>query len=82
MRRLALEVTVQASFAPVRIVNTHLEYYSAAQREAQITRLLDLQEEASTDPKSASADHVEPYGSQTVAASSVAAVSPSVRLVQ
>jgi endonuclease/exonuclease/phosphatase family metal-dependent hydrolase len=71
MRRLALEVTVQASFAPVRIVNTHLEYYSAAQREAQIIRLLDLQEEASRDPKSAATDHVEPYGSQTVAASSV-----------
>jgi endonuclease/exonuclease/phosphatase family metal-dependent hydrolase len=50
MRRLALEVTVQASFAPVRIVNTHLEYYSAAQREAQLVRLLDLQEEASRDP--------------------------------
>lgn len=71
MRRLALEVTVQASFAPVRIVNTHLEYYSAAQREAQLVRLLDLQEEASRDPKSASTSHAEPYGSQTVAASGV-----------
>jgi endonuclease/exonuclease/phosphatase family metal-dependent hydrolase len=71
MRRLALEVTVQASFAPVRIVNTHLEYYSAAQREAQLVRLLDLQEETSRDPKSASTSHVEPYGSQTVAASGV-----------
>jgi endonuclease/exonuclease/phosphatase family metal-dependent hydrolase len=47
MRRLALEVTVQASFASIRIVNTHLEYYSATQREAQLLRLLDLQEEAS-----------------------------------
>jgi endonuclease/exonuclease/phosphatase family metal-dependent hydrolase len=71
MRRLALEVTVQASFAPIRIVNTHLEYYSAAQRQAQLVRLLDLQEEASRDPKSASISHVEPYGSQTLAASAV-----------
>jgi endonuclease/exonuclease/phosphatase family metal-dependent hydrolase len=71
MRRLALEVTVRAAFAPIRIVNTHLEFHSAAQREAQILRLLDLQEEASTDPASAAAKHVEPYGSQTAAASSV-----------
>lgn len=71
MRRLALEVTVRAAFGPIRIVNTHLEFHSAAQREAQIIRLLDLQEEASTDPKSAAAKHAGPYGSQTVAASSV-----------
>ncbi len=30
MRRVALEVTVQTGFGPLRIVNTHLEYYSAA----------------------------------------------------
>ena len=48
MRRHALEVTVQAAFGPLRIVNTHLEYHSADQREAQIARLLDLQQEAST----------------------------------
>lgn len=71
MRRSALEVTVQASFGPIRIVNTHLEYYSQLQREAQIIRLLDLQEEASSDPKSAASKHVEPYGSQIVAASSL-----------
>ncbi|WP_249142820.1 hypothetical protein [Bradyrhizobium liaoningense] len=44
MRRHALEVTVEAVFGPVRIVNTHLEYYSVAQREAQIARLLALQD--------------------------------------
>ena len=53
MRRHALEVTVQAAFGPLRIVNTHLEYHSADQREAQIDRLLDLQQEASTSPKAA-----------------------------
>jgi endonuclease/exonuclease/phosphatase family metal-dependent hydrolase len=71
MRRSALEVTVQAGLGPIRIVNTHLEYYSRHQREAQIIRLLDLQEEASSDAKSAAAKHVEPYGSQTVAVSSL-----------
>jgi endonuclease/exonuclease/phosphatase family metal-dependent hydrolase len=63
MRRLALEVTVHAMFGPVRIVNTHLEFHSGAQREAQILRLLDLQEEASTDPKFMGENHVDPYGS-------------------
>jgi len=71
MRRSALEVTVQASFGPIRIVNTHLEYYSRPQREAQIVRLLDLQEAASSSSKSAASKHVEPYGSQTVAPSSL-----------
>jgi endonuclease/exonuclease/phosphatase family metal-dependent hydrolase len=71
MRRVALDVTVQAAFGPLRIVNTHLEFHSAAQREAQIMRLLELQEEASTNPMAASAVHAEPYGSQTLAASSL-----------
>ena len=70
MRRHALDVTVQTSFGALRIVNTHLEYHSAAQREAQIVRLLDLQEEASTTPK-AGGSYVEPYAAQTLAASSL-----------
>ena len=71
MRRHALEVTVQTAFGPLRIVNTHLEYHSADQREAQIARLLDLQQEASTSSKASGFQHNEPYGSQTLAASSV-----------
>jgi endonuclease/exonuclease/phosphatase family metal-dependent hydrolase len=71
MRRHALEVTVQTAFGPLRIVNTHLEYHSADQREAQIARLLDLQQEASTSSKASGFQHKEPYGSQTLAASSV-----------
>jgi len=70
MRRHALDVTVQTAFGALRIVNTHLEYHSAAQREAQITRLLDLQEEASTSSK-ASGLHKDPYAAQTLAASSL-----------
>jgi endonuclease/exonuclease/phosphatase family metal-dependent hydrolase len=71
MRRQALEVTVRTGFGPVRIVNTHLEYYSAAQREAQIGRLLDLQEEASTSPERPDPEYVDPYVSETLARSSV-----------
>jgi endonuclease/exonuclease/phosphatase family metal-dependent hydrolase len=71
MRRSALEVTVQASFGPIRIVNTHLEYYSRPQREAQIVRLLDLQEDASSEARSASPKPADPYVSQTVARSSL-----------
>jgi endonuclease/exonuclease/phosphatase family metal-dependent hydrolase len=71
MRRQALEVTVQATFGPLRVVNTHLEYHSAAQRDAQIARLLDLQEEASAGAMIARDVHAEPYTSQTLAASSL-----------
>jgi endonuclease/exonuclease/phosphatase family metal-dependent hydrolase len=71
MRRQALEVTVRTAFGPLRVVNTHLEYHSALQRDAQIARLLDLQEEASTSPHPAKAEHPEPYVSQTLAPSSV-----------
>ncbi len=70
MRRHALDVTVQTAFGALRVVNTHLEYHSADQRAAQITRLLDLQEEASTSSK-AGGSHNEPYAAQTLAASSL-----------
>jgi len=71
MRRHALEVTVQTGFGPLRVVNTHLEYHVAAQRDAQIARLLDLQEEASTGSMAAKPHQVEPYTSQTLAAASL-----------
>ena len=71
MRRQALEVTVRTAFGPLRVVNTHLEYHSTSQREAQIARLLDLQEEASVSPHAARTEHLEPYVSQTLAPSSV-----------
>jgi endonuclease/exonuclease/phosphatase family metal-dependent hydrolase len=69
MRRQALEVTVQAAFGPLRVTTTHLEYYSAAQREAQIERLLELQQEACTYRQAA--DAREPYGRQVIAASGI-----------
>ena len=39
MPRTAVEAVVEAPFGPLRVVTTHLEYYSGAQRAAQIERL-------------------------------------------
>jgi endonuclease/exonuclease/phosphatase family metal-dependent hydrolase len=46
MQRHAVEVTVEAAFGPIRVVTTHLEYYSAGHRAAQIARLRALYREA------------------------------------
>lgn len=46
MQRMALEVVVQAEHGPLRVTTTHLEYYSADQRRAQVGRLRGLQAEA------------------------------------
>jgi len=45
MQRAAVEVVVQAGSGPLRVITTHLEYYSAAHRLAQIARLRELQAE-------------------------------------
>lgn len=71
MQRHALETTVQAPFGALRVVNTHLEYYSSVQRQAQLARLLDIQQEASTSPKPGRKNHDDPYLSLTVAPSSL-----------
>lgn len=39
MQRVALEAVVDAPGAPLRVITTHLEYYSALQRSAQIEAL-------------------------------------------
>lgn len=46
MQRVALEAVIEAPWGPVRLITTHLEYYSAAQRMAQATALRALHEEA------------------------------------
>jgi len=45
MQRQAIEVVVEALGGPLRVVTTHLEYYSDAHRTAQIERLRALQAE-------------------------------------
>ncbi len=47
MQRVALEAVVKAPLGPVRIVTTHLEYYSARQRMTQVDSLRRLHQEAS-----------------------------------
>lgn len=47
MQRAAIEVVLQSpSGAPLRVTTTHLEYYSATQRAAQVERLREMQAEA------------------------------------
>lgn len=45
MPRAALEAVVEAPFGALRIVTTHLEYYSARHRAAQVARLSELHAE-------------------------------------
>ena len=42
MPRAALETIIQAPFGPLRVITTHLEYYSSGHRAAQIERLREL----------------------------------------
>ena len=46
MQRVAVEAVLQARSGPLRVTTTHLEYYSATQRAAQVGRLRGLQAEA------------------------------------
>ncbi len=46
MQRVAVEAVVQAAWGPLRVTTTHLEYYSAAQRLAQVGALRALHQEA------------------------------------
>jgi endonuclease/exonuclease/phosphatase family metal-dependent hydrolase len=46
MQRSAIEVVLAARWGPLRVTTTHLEYYSAAQRSAQVEALRGLQAEA------------------------------------
>jgi endonuclease/exonuclease/phosphatase family metal-dependent hydrolase len=45
MPRVAVEAVVEASWGLVSVVTTHLEYFSAGQRAAQVARLVELQKE-------------------------------------
>jgi len=46
MQRSAIEAVLDAPSGPLRVTTTHLEYYSARQRSAQVEALRALQEEA------------------------------------
>lgn len=46
MQRVAVEATIEARFGLLRVTTTHLEYYSARQRAAQVERLRELHRDA------------------------------------
>ena len=45
MQRAALEVVVQAAAGPLRVMTTHLEYWSERHRLAQVARIREIQAE-------------------------------------
>jgi endonuclease/exonuclease/phosphatase family metal-dependent hydrolase len=49
MPRAALEAVIQAPFGPLRVITTHLEYYSSGHRAAQIEHLRDLHAETNRE---------------------------------
>lgn len=46
MQRVCVEVVVRAASAPVRVMTTHLEYYSALQRRCQVAALRAAHQQA------------------------------------
>ncbi|HEX4986186.1 MAG TPA: endonuclease/exonuclease/phosphatase family protein [Burkholderiales bacterium] len=56
MQRLALEAVVRTSAADLRVLTTHLEYYSAVQRMAQVDALRALHEQAGAHAAAPGAD--------------------------
>ncbi len=56
MPRAALELVIDAPWGPVRVTTTHLEYYSDAQRTAQVERLLEIDREAAAHARARPSD--------------------------
>jgi endonuclease/exonuclease/phosphatase family metal-dependent hydrolase len=61
MQRQAIEAVVETRTGPLRIVTTHLEYYSAAHRAAQIERLRALQAEVADNEANPARPAASPY---------------------
>jgi endonuclease/exonuclease/phosphatase family metal-dependent hydrolase len=59
MPRAAVEAVIQAPFGPLRVITTHLEYYSSGHRAAQIERLRELH--ANTNHETAGGESDGPY---------------------
>jgi endonuclease/exonuclease/phosphatase family metal-dependent hydrolase len=62
MPRAALEAVIQAPFGPLRVISTHLEYYSSGHRAAQIERLRELH--AQTNRETVAEDSEGPFQPQ------------------
>jgi len=74
MQRLALEAVVAAPGGPLRVISTHLEYYSPAQRAAQEEALLRRHEEACAHARAPRAADERPGGSFDIAPRPVSAI--------
>lgn len=61
MQRQAIEVVVETRAGPLRVVTTHLEYFSAVHRNAQIGHLRVLQAEAAENEARPSTPAASPY---------------------
>jgi endonuclease/exonuclease/phosphatase family metal-dependent hydrolase len=61
MQRQAIEAVVQTRAGPLRVMTTHLEYYSATQRAAQIERLRLLQQEVADNEAQPPKAATSPY---------------------
>ncbi len=61
MQRQAIEVVVDTSAGPLRVMTTHLEYYSAAHRATQIERLRALQAEVADNDAQSAKPAKSPY---------------------
>ncbi|WP_119458256.1 endonuclease/exonuclease/phosphatase family protein [Rhodospirillaceae bacterium SYSU D60014] len=72
MQRQATEAVIETDPGPLRIVTTHLEFHSAKQRQAQITRLRALHQEiAANERRPAARTAGEPYIAQPRPATSI-----------
>ena len=69
MPRAALEVVVEAPFGALRVITTHLEYYSGRHRAAQIERLRELHSERNRE--SARGEQEGPYRHMAAPASAL-----------
>jgi endonuclease/exonuclease/phosphatase family metal-dependent hydrolase len=61
MQRQAIEAVVGTAFGPLRVMTTHLEYYFAAHRAAQVARLREIQEEVAANEAAPAKAAPSPY---------------------
>jgi endonuclease/exonuclease/phosphatase family metal-dependent hydrolase len=61
MQRAAVEAVVETKAGPLRVMSTHLEYFSARHRVLQLARLRELQEEARSNEAAPAKEAPSPY---------------------
>jgi len=73
MQRILVEAVIEAPFGALRVMTTHLEYYSAAQRAAQVERIRELHAESARRARLESArdDSDGPFRGMPRAASAI-----------